>query len=111
MSGPWDMLKQAAQAKEAFKRMQNEMSALQVTGEAGAGLVQVDMNGRYQTLRIFIDESLLTENKKILEELVQAANCHAATKVEQAQKEKMASLIKDFGLPLNMNLPFMTDGG
>lgn len=111
MSGPFSFIQQAKKFQESFKNMQNELAALEVEGEAGAGLVKVVMNGRYQTMKVSIDDSLLKEDKKILEELVQAAMCNAATRVEQAQKEKMSSLMMGAGLPMNMNFPFMPGAG
>lgn len=111
MSGPFNIFQQAKKLEESFKNMQKELAALEVTGEAGAGLVKVVMNGRYQTLKVSIEDSLLHEEKKIIEELVQAAMCDAAAKVEQAQKDKMSGLMAGTGLPLNMNFPFMPGGG
>lgn len=113
MSGPFNFIQQAKKFQESFKNMQQELATLEVTGEAGAGLVKVVMNGRYQTLKVSIDDSLFKEDKKIMEELVQAAMCNATTKVEQAQKDKMSGIMSGAGLPLNMNFPFMpgNEGG
>lgn len=107
MSGPFNFIQQAKKFQENFKNMQNELAALEVEGIAGAGLVKVVMNGRYQTLKVSIDDSVLKEDKNVIEELIQAATCNAATKVEQAQKDKMSSMMMGSGLPMNMNFPFM----
>lgn len=108
--GPFDFIKQAKKFQEAFKNMQDEMAAIEFVGESGAGLVTVTVNSAYKTIRVTIDDSLMKENKKVLEELIQAAACDAAAKVERTQKDKMGGMMSGFGLPLNSMFPFMPGG-
>jgi len=108
--GPFDFIKQAKKFQESFKNLQDEMASLEFVGEAGAGLVKVTMNSSYKTILVSIDDSLLKEDKKILEELIQAAASAAAAKIEQTQKEKMSGMMSGFGLPLNSMFPFMPGG-
>ena len=46
MKGLGDLMKQAQQVQERMQEVQAELARLEVTGESGAGLVKVVMNGR-----------------------------------------------------------------
>jgi len=99
MKGLGDLMKQAQQVQEQMQEMQEEMSRLEVTGESGAGLVKVIMNGRHEVKRVSVDDSLLKEEKSLIEDLLAAACNDAVHRVERLQQEKMSGLATGFGLP------------
>lgn len=106
MTNPFDDLmgkakKMQEQMQEKVKKMQDELLNTQVTGESGAGLVQVVMNGRHDVPRVSIDESLLKEDKTVLQDLIAAAINDAVRKVDVANKDKMASVAPG----INLNFP------
>lgn len=105
MKGIGDLMKQAQQVQERMQEMQEEVARLEVTGESGAGMVKVVMNGRHEVRRVDIDDSLLSEDKTMIEDLVAAACNDAVHKVEREQQEKMSGLASGFGLPLG-KMPF-----
>ena len=105
MKGLGDLMKQAQQVQERMQEMQEEMAKLEVTGESGAGMVSVVMNGRHEVRRVQVDDSLLTEDKSMIEDLLAAACNDAVHKVEKAQQDKMSGLASGFGLPLG-KMPF-----
>ncbi|MGE0624909.1 MAG: YbaB/EbfC family nucleoid-associated protein [Pseudomonadales bacterium] len=105
MKGLGDLMKQAQQVQERMQALQEEIARMEVTGESGAGLVRVTMNGRHEVRRVQIDDSLMTEERTMLEDLIAAACNDAAHKVEQAQQEKMSSLTSGFNLPFG-KMPF-----
>ena len=76
--------------QEEMQKAQEEIAKAEVTGEAGAGLVKVTMNGRHDVRKVDIDSSLMTEEKDILEDLLAAAVNDAVRRVEENQKEKMS---------------------
>ncbi len=71
-----------------MQKMQEEIAQLEVTGESGAGLVKVTINGAHNCRRVEIDPSLLEDDKEMLEDLVAAAFNDAARRIEETQKEK-----------------------
>ena len=73
MKGIGDLMKQARAMQERVQQAQAELAALEVTGESGAGLVTVRMNGRHEVRAVRIDPSRLTEDREVLEGLVAAA--------------------------------------
>jgi nucleoid-associated protein EbfC len=106
MKGIADLMKQAQQMQERMQALQQELAQLEVTGEAGAGLVRVTMNGRHEARRVHIDASVAAEEIAVLEDLIAAAINDAVRRVERAQQEKMAGLTAGMGLPPGVKLPF-----
>ena len=101
-----DLMKQAQAMQDSMKKAQEAIAAMEVEGEAGAGLVKVVMTGRHDVKRVTIDPSLLSEDKDMLEDLVAAAVNDAVRKVEAASQEKMAGLTAGMPLPPGFKLPF-----
>jgi len=100
------LMKQAQQMQENLKRAQEEIAAMEVEGQAGAGMVKVTMTGRHDVKRVSIDPSLMGDDKDMLEDLVAAAVNDAVRRVETVTQEKMGCLTSGFGLPPGMKLPF-----
>ena len=67
MNNMGDMMKKAQKMQEEMQKAQEEIAKAEVTGEAGAGLVKVTMNGRHDVRKVDIDPSLMSEEKDILE--------------------------------------------
>jgi hypothetical protein len=105
MKGLGDLMKQAQAMQERMQQVQEEMAAMEVDGESGAGLVKVTMNGRHEVRRVNIDSSLLAEDKEVLEDLVAAACNDAVRKISVEQQDKMSGMASGLGLPLG-KLPF-----
>jgi len=101
-----DIMKQAQQVQENLQKAQEDLAKMQVTGEAGAGLVKVSMTGKHDVKRVEIDQSLLGEDKDMLEDLIAAAVNDANRKVEKNTQEKMSGLGTGLNLPAGMKLPF-----
>ena len=51
------LMKQASQMQEKMQAMQEQAANAEVTGESGAGLVKVVMNGRHDVRSVSLDES------------------------------------------------------
>ena len=98
------LMRQAQQMQENMRRLQEEIGKMEVTGEAGAGMVKVTLTGRHQAHRVEIDPAALKEDKEVLEDLVAAAINDAAQKVEQASREKMAQATGGMQLPPGFDL-------
>ena len=99
------LMRQAQQMQENMKKVQDELAALEVEGQAGAGLVKILMTCKYDVRRVSIDPSVL-DDKEMLEDLVAAAVNDAVRRVEATTQEKMAAVTADMPLPPGMKLPF-----
>ena len=100
------LMKQAQQMQENMKRLQEELAAVEVEGQSGAGLVKVVMTCRHDVKRVSIDPSLLADDKDMLEDLVAAAFNDAVRKAEATAQERMAGLTAGLPLPPGMKFPF-----
>ena len=101
-----ELMKQAQAMQEKMQKMQEDVAKLEVTGESGAGLVKVVMNGRHDVRSVNIDNSLLSEDKEILEDLIAAAINDAVRKVESTSQEQMQKLAGGMPLPPGFKMPF-----
>ncbi|MCQ1056601.1 MULTISPECIES: YbaB/EbfC family nucleoid-associated protein [Photobacterium] len=104
--GMANMMKQAQQMQERMQEMQEEIANMEVTGESGAGLVKVTLTGSHSVRRVELDESLMEDDKDMLEDLIAAAFNDAARRIEEAQKEKMAGVTGGMNLPAGFKMPF-----
>jgi len=104
--GMGNLMKQAQLMQERMQKMQEEIAQLEVTGESGAGLVKVTINGAHNCRRVEVDPSLLADDKDMLEDLIAAAFNDAARRVAETQKEKMAYVSSGMQLPPGFKMPF-----
>lgn len=106
MKGLGDLMKQAQQMQANMQKMQEDLAKAEVKGEAGAGLVSVVMTGRHDVKRVSIDESLMSEDKEMLEDLLAAAVNDAVRKIEQQNRDQMAKMTAGMGIPPDFKMPF-----
>ena len=104
--GLGDLMKQAQQMQEKMRKAQEELASAEVIGTAGAGLVTVVMNGRHDVVRVAIDDSVLGEDKSMLEDLLAAAVNDAVRKVEVNQQDMLRKFTGGISLPEGFKMPF-----
>ena len=100
------LMKQAQAMQDNMKKAQEQLAAIEVEGQSGAGLVKVLINCRNDVRRVSIDPSLLADDKDMLEDLVAAAVNDALRKAEQTSQEKMSSVTAGLPLPPGFKMPF-----
>jgi DNA-binding YbaB/EbfC family protein len=102
------LMQQAQKMQESFQKAQEELANMEVHGEAGGGLVKINMNGKKEVLRVSIDDSLLANDRDMLEDLVAAAVNDAVRRVNKLKQEKLSGLTGGLGLDLpgDFKLPF-----
>ena len=100
MKGPLgNIMKQAQAMQENLKKAQEELAAIEVQGSAGGGLVEVVMTCRYDIRRVTIDDSLMGDDKEVLEDLIAAAVNDAVRRVEKTSQEKLGGLASGLNIP------------
>ncbi len=108
--GLGNLMKQAQQMQEQMQRQlkqaQEELANLEVTGEAGGGMVKVVMTGRHDVRRVAIDPALMEEDREMLEDLIAAAVNDAVQRVETETQAKMSGVTSGLNLPPGFKLPF-----
>lgn len=84
------LMKQAKKMQDKMAKVQEEIADIEVTGESGAGLVKITLNGIYNCRGLKIDHTVIkNEEKEVLEDLIIAAFNDAIRKISIMQKEKM----------------------
>lgn len=104
--GLGNLMKQAQKIQADMQKAQEELARAEITGESGGGLVKVTMNGKHEVRRVEIDDSLMGDDKEMLEDLVAAACNDAAHRIEEKTRDQMSGLTAGLSLPPGMKLPF-----
>jgi len=104
--GLGNLMKQAQLMQENMKKLQEQIAAMEIEGQAGSGMVKVVVTGRHEVKRVTIDPGLLSEDREMLEDLIAAAFNDAARRVEAVTQEKMAGVTAGLPLPPGLKLPF-----
>ena len=101
------IMKQAQQMQTKMAELQEQLTALEVSGSAGGGMVQVTMSGKGELRGVKIDPTLANpDDVEVLEDLIMAAANDAKSKVEVRVQEEMQKLTGGLQLPPGMQLPF-----
>jgi DNA-binding YbaB/EbfC family protein len=101
-----DLMQQAQKMQADMQKAQEDLASAEVRGESGAGLVSVVMTGRHDVKQVSIDDSVFTEDKEVLEDLLAAAVNDAVRKVEKHNREAMSGLTAGIDLPAGFKMPF-----
>ncbi|MFT5163542.1 MAG: DNA-binding YbaB/EbfC family protein [Alteromonadaceae bacterium] len=104
--GMGNIMKQAQEMQERMQKMQEETAKIEVVGESGAGLVKVTMMGNHNVRRVEIDESMMSEDKDMLEDLIAAAINSAVNRVEENNREQMSEMTGGMQMPPGFKMPF-----
>ena len=84
------LMKQAQQMQAEMKKAQDEMGDLIVTGESGAGMVKITMTCKYHVQTLEIEDSLIGDDKEMLEDLIIAAFNDAIRRIEKTIQGSVA---------------------
>ena len=104
--GIGNMMKQVQQVQENMAKMQAKLAEIEIEGASGAGMVKVTMTCGHVVKRISIDDSLVGDDKDMLEDLVAAAVNDTLRKVDETTSARMAKATAGMPLPPGMKLPF-----
>ncbi|KGM57117.1 hypothetical protein N799_14010 [Lysobacter arseniciresistens ZS79] len=99
------LMQQAQKMQENMQRAQEELANIEVTGNAGGGMVSVTLTGRMECRKVRIDPSVISD-AEMTEDLVAAAINDAVNKVNAASQEKMGAATAGMQLPPGMKMPF-----
>jgi len=104
--GIGQLMKQAQQMQADMKKAQEEMASVTVTGESGGGMVKVKMTCQHVVQRVEIDDSMIGDDREMLEDLIAAAFNDAQRKVESTMQERFSGLAGGLNLPPGFKMPF-----
>lgn len=99
--GMGNLMKQAQQMQANVEKAQQELALMEVTGQAGGGMVKITMTGKHDVKRVSIEDALFQDDKDMLEDLIAAAVNDAVRQVEKTSQDRMSGM-----MPAGMKLPF-----
>lgn len=100
------LMKQAQQMQQNMQKAQAELAVVEVEGLAGSGMVKVIMTCAHEVRQVMLDDSLLSDDKEILEDLIVLAFNDAMKKAETLTQQRMSGFSAGMGLPPGVKLPF-----
>ena len=101
-----EIMNQAKQMQEQFQKAQEEQIKTKTEGQSGAGLVRITMNGKHDVLNVSLDDSLLGEDKAVIEDLLAAAVNDAVRKIEEKNKDSLSGMAGGMKMPDGFKFPF-----
>ncbi|MEK9647117.1 MAG: YbaB/EbfC family nucleoid-associated protein [Alphaproteobacteria bacterium] len=102
-----NLMKQAQEMQAKMQEMQDRLAEMELTGAAGAGMVNVTLTGKGDVRKVKIDPSLFnSEDAEVVEDLIVAALNDARAKAEAHMQQEMAKVTGGLNLPPGMKLPF-----
>ena len=100
------LMKQAQQMQANMKKAQAELATVEVEGQAGSGMVKVTMTCAHEVRRVQLADTLLADDKEMLEDLIAAAMNDAVKQAAAVSQQRMSGFTAGMNLPPGMNLPF-----
>ena len=93
------ILDKAKELEAKMKESQENIKKIRVEGMSGSNSVKVVLDGEGEMQSIEISESILKEDKSILEDLIVAAHNDAKTKLKTKTSEELSKATGGFGIP------------
>jgi len=100
------VMKQAQQMQQNMQKVQAELAGVEVEGQSGSGMVKVIMTCAHEVRRVSLDDSVLSDDREMLEDLIVLAINDAMKKVDATSKQRMSGFTSSMGLPPGMKFPF-----
>jgi nucleoid-associated protein EbfC len=89
---PFDILKNAQKIQEQMGAFQEKLGGIKITGSAGGGMAEIDMNGKMEVLAVRIGQEAM-EDREMLQDLITAAFNNALEKVREEVNREMGGMI------------------
>jgi DNA-binding YbaB/EbfC family protein len=100
-----DVFKLLPKIQEESQRLQQRVAQLSAEGDAGAGMVKVRVNGKFEVVACALSEEAFKGDREVLEEMIRGAVNQAVERVRQLAAEETRKMATDLGLPPGMPLP------
>ncbi len=101
------MMQKVQEMQSRMGEMQQRLADMEVTGQAGGGMITATLNGKGELRGMKIDPSLINPTEKeMLEDLIVAAVNDAKNKVDTAAQAEMGKITGGLPLPPGFKLPF-----
>ena len=97
---PLDILKNAQMLQEQMGAFQEKLALINVTGSAGGGMVEIDLNGKFEVTAVRIaPEAVEDGDTEMLQDLVMAAFSGGIEKIQEAIRSEMGAMAGGLNIP------------
>lgn len=93
------IINKAKELETNMREKQDKIKKIEVTGVAGGDKVKIKINGENEIVSVFISDSLMNEDKTILEDLIKAAHNNAKMSLKQKTSDELSKIAKEFSIP------------
>jgi nucleoid-associated protein EbfC len=95
-----NLMRQAQQVRGKMQALNEKLKSERATASTGGGMVEVEVNGLGEVLRVKIDPALVQQGEReMIEDLLPAAVNQAVAKAKQLHVAAMKSLTDEMELP------------
>jgi DNA-binding YbaB/EbfC family protein len=89
---PFDILKNAQKIQEQMGAFQEKLGYIRITGSAGGGMAEIDINGKMEVLAVRLSADAM-EDREMLQDLIAVAFNNAMEKVREEINREMGSML------------------
>ena len=93
------ILEKAKEIETKVKESQEKIKNIKAEGSSGGGEVKIVLNGDGEIESLKISDSLLKEDKTLLEDLVIAAHNNAKNNLKTKTSDELSKVTGGFGIP------------
>ena len=103
---PLDIMKNAQKLQEQMGSFQERLSGITATGSAGGGMVEVELNGKFEVLAVRIAPEIVQDgDTEMIQDLTVAAFSNGHEKIQEALTRELGAMAGGLGIP---GLPGLT---
>ena len=97
---PLDLLKNAQKIQEHMGVFQEKLALLSATGSAGGGMVEIDLNGKFEVTAVRIAPEVMEDgDTEMLQDLIMAAFSGGVEKIQEAIRSEMSAMTGGLNIP------------
>lgn len=90
---PLDLMKNAQKIQEQMSAFQDKLAAISAKGSAGGGMVEIELNGKFEVLAVRIAPEVVEGgDAEMLEDLVMAALSNGLEKIRETINGEMGAM-------------------
>jgi DNA-binding YbaB/EbfC family protein len=108
---PFDILKNAQKIQEQMGSFQEKLGGISITGSAGGGMVDIDINGKMEVLAVRIAPEAIDPNEaEMLQDLITAAFTDGMAKIRERINREMGAFAGGLGITGMSGIPGFPGG-
>jgi hypothetical protein len=104
--GMGNLMRQAQQMQDNLKKVQAELAAMEVVGQAAGGQIKIMMSGKHEVSRVVIDPAVSLDDRELLEDLVTVAINDAVRQIDTTSQARLSGVMGGMQLPPGLKMPF-----